>query len=203
MAKKDKKLDSVAAKSSAPKTTAQAGKTTQSRIRIKQRTKRADARNHSSAVFSVNKVYLKNASVYAPGTPMVFKAKEKPTSTVSLKLTKVRLPGQGLYEAIIGATATIKVANKVAAIIKVAQSGIFTIANVSPAQLRQMLENICPNILLPYVRNKLVNMAVSAGFPPLNFKASSFHALPKRIRVRGASVKKQNMATAAAATAAK
>lgn len=130
MAKKDKKLDSVAAKSSAPKATAQVGKATQSPIRIKQRTKRANARNHSGAVFNLNKVYLKNASVYAPGTPMVFKAKEKPTSTVALKLTKVRLPGQGLYETIIGATATIKVANKVAAIIKVAQSGIFTIANV-------------------------------------------------------------------------
>jgi preprotein translocase subunit SecB len=74
-------------------------------------------------------------------------------------------------------TVTVKSDDKTAFLIEVAQAGIFTLAKFPEDQLRSVLGTVCPNILFPYAREVITDMASRGTFPPLYLAPVNFDAL--------------------------
>ncbi|HBA32935.1 MAG TPA: protein-export chaperone SecB, partial [Gammaproteobacteria bacterium] len=81
-----------------------------------------------------------------------------------------------VYEVVLTITLTAKQEEKTAYLIELKQAGIFTITGVEPAALGNVLGAFCPNILFPFAREAISELAVKGGFPqilldPINFDA--------------------------------
>ena len=74
-------------------------------------------------------------------------------------------------------TVTVKVEDKTAYLIEVKQAGLFQIAGVDTEQLQGILGAYCPNILFPFARESVSDLAVRAGFPQLLLDPINFDAL--------------------------
>jgi len=75
---------------------------------------------------------------------------------------------EGLFEVTVTVTVTAKLPekDKVMFLIEAKQAGIFQVRNMPPEELEPVLAIICPNILYPYLREVVSNMAIHAGFAP-------------------------------------
>jgi preprotein translocase subunit SecB len=67
--------------------------------------------------------------------------------------------------------------DKTAFIVEVQQGGIFFVAGIPDAQLRQVLATVCPSILFPYAREAIDALVVRGSFPPLMLAPVNFDAL--------------------------
>jgi preprotein translocase subunit SecB len=118
-------------------------------------------------VFQIQRVYLKQLSLEQPNSPAVFLEQEPPQVTVALDIGATKL-ASGLYETSVDITATLKVKDKTALIVKARQAGIFTVENVPESQLPQLLAIGCSNIVYPYLRANVADAITRAGFPPVH-----------------------------------
>ena len=85
--------------------------------------------------------------------------------------------GEGAYEVVLTLTVTVKNDNDTAFLAEIQQAGIFTIAGLEEGELHHTLGAFCPNILFPYAREAIDNMASKASFPPLMLAPVNFDAL--------------------------
>jgi preprotein translocase subunit SecB len=75
------------------------------------------------------------------------------------------------------ATVTAKVGEKVLFLIEAKQAGIFTVRNLPEAEMEPVLAVMCPNILFPYLREVVSDVAVRAGFAPVMLNPINFDVL--------------------------
>jgi len=129
------------------------------------------------AVFSIEKVYVKDASLEIPNAPHVFLEQEPPQMEVSVHTGAQALPQEGLYETVLTVTVTAKIGEKTAFLVEIAQAGIFQIRNVPEQDLAPLLAVACPGVLLPYAREAVSSMITRAGFPPVMLHHMNFDAL--------------------------
>lgn len=126
-------------------------------------------------VFTIEKIYIKDASLEVPNAPHVFLQQEAPQ--VGIELSNAgRAIGDGVFEVEITVTVTSKAEENVVFLVEVAQAGIFQIRNVPNESLEPILGITCPNILFPYAREAVSDLVTRAGFPavllnPINFEA--------------------------------
>lgn len=125
--------------------------------------------------FSIQKIYLKDASFEAPNTPTVFQKKWEPEVSLQLSNSAVTL-GDDNHEIIITVTITAKIGEDVAYLCEIKQAGIFAIKGYSEQDMGLMAGSYCPNILFPYAREVVSDLVVKGGFPqmllaPVNFEA--------------------------------
>jgi len=126
-------------------------------------------------VFTIEKIYIKDASLEVPNAPHVFLQQEAPQ--VGIELSNAgRAIGDGAFEVEITVTVTSKAEENVVFLVEVAQAGIFQIRNVPNENLEAILGITCPNILFPYAREAVSDLVTRAGFPavllnPINFEA--------------------------------
>ncbi len=126
-------------------------------------------------VFTIEKIYIKDASLEVPNAPHVFLQQEAPQ--VGIELSNAgRAIGDGVFEVEITVTVTSKAEENVVFLVEVAQAGIFQIRNVPNENLEAILGITCPNILFPYAREAVSDLVTRAGFPavllnPINFEA--------------------------------
>ena len=126
--------------------------------------------------FSVQRLYLKDASFEAPGSPALF-AKEW-TPEVGLDLnTRTTKVNDDHFEVVLTLTVTAKTAGETAFLIEVQQAGLFQIRNIEGQGLQHTLGAFCPTILFPYAREVVDNMANKGSFPPLMLAPVNFEAL--------------------------
>jgi preprotein translocase subunit SecB len=153
----------------------------------------AVASEQQQPLFNIEKLYVKDLSLESPNAPSIFLERENPKIDLQLN-TQSHFMEEGLYEVTVTVTVTAKLPekDKVMFLIEAKQAGIFQVRNLPPDELESVLAIICPNILYPYLREVVSNMAIHAGFTPVLLNPINFEALYQQ--------QKQQQAQAQAAT---
>ncbi len=126
--------------------------------------------------FSVQRLYLKDASYEAPGAPAIFTKDWTPEVGLDLN-TRTTKANDDFYEVVLTLTVTAKTGGETAFLIEIQQAGLFKIQNIEGQQLQHTLGAFCPTILFPYAREAVDNMANKGSFPPLMLAPVNFEAL--------------------------
>jgi preprotein translocase subunit SecB len=131
---------------------------------------------NTQPIFSMDKIYVKDLSLEVPHAPKIFLERENPQVDIRLH-TQAGSIEEGLFEVVVMATVTAKIGEKVMFLIEVKQGGIFQIRNVPAGELEPILAVTCPNILFPYLREVVSDVAVRGGFAPALLNPINFDAL--------------------------
>lgn len=126
--------------------------------------------------FGIQRLYVKDISFEAPNSPQMFLQEWTPELDLSLD-NKANVLDDNTREVILTVTVTVKVKEQVAFLIEVKQAGIFTMQGFNPEQLEHMLGSFCPNILYPYAREAVTDLATRGGFPQLYLNPINFDLL--------------------------
>jgi preprotein translocase subunit SecB len=127
--------------------------------------------------FRIQKVYIKDASLESPNAPALFTDGSAWKPEVNLQLNSETTPlAENQYEVMLTVTVTVKVGERTAYLVEVKQAGLFVITGMEQSQLQGILGAYCPNVLFPFAREAISDLAVRAGFPqmlldPINFDA--------------------------------
>lgn len=127
-------------------------------------------------VFNIDKLYVKDLSLEIPHAPQIFLERENPQIEVQLHTSSNPID-DSVFEVSVTATITAKVGEKVMFLIEAKQAGIFTIRNIPAAETDPILGIMCPNILYPYLREVVSDVAVRAGFAPVMLNPINFEVL--------------------------
>ncbi len=134
-----------------------------------------DASESQQAIFSIEKIYVKDMSLEVPGAPAVFMSAEQPQIEVNIHNGASVVEQGALYEVVLTATVTAKVADRSVFLVEVAQAGLFHIRNLPPQDLDAVLGVLCPTTLLPYAREAVSSAVSRAGFPPVILQHMDFN----------------------------
>jgi preprotein translocase subunit SecB len=126
--------------------------------------------------FAIQRIYIKDVSFEAPGTPQVFSQNEQPRIKMDLN-TASRPLGEGMHEVELTITVTASTEQQTAFLVEVKQAGVFTLAGFSDGDLAPMLAVYCPNILFPYAREAISDLVTKGSFPQLVLAPVNFEAL--------------------------
>jgi preprotein translocase subunit SecB len=132
--------------------------------------------DENQPLFSIEKLYTKDASLEIPHAPAIFLERDAPQIDVQLHNSSGPI-NEGHYEAVLTVTVTAKIGDKTLFLTEVAQAGIFQIRNVPEADLPQILGIACPNIIFPYAREVVSDLITRAGFPPVLLNPVNFEAM--------------------------
>lgn len=136
----------------------------------------ANADQQAQPGFSIEKIYLKDASLEIPNAPHIFTDRTQPQVSVELG-NFAQMLEEGVFEVSIKVTVTSKIADKTVFLVEVTQAGIFQIRNVPDENLEMIAGITCPNILFPYARESVSDLVVRAGFQPVLLNPINFEAL--------------------------
>jgi preprotein translocase subunit SecB len=134
------------------------------------------AQENTAGMFNMDKIYTKDLSLEIPHAPQIFLERENPQIEVQLHTAATQVD-EGVFEVSVTATVTAKLAEKVMFLIEAKQAGIFTVRNLSDAEMEPLLAVMCPNILFPYLREVVSDVSVRAGFAPVMLNPINFEAL--------------------------
>ena len=126
--------------------------------------------------FTMEKIYVKDLSLEIPNAPKIFLERTNPQLDVQLH-TQTELVETGVHEVVVTTTVTAKVGEKVMFLIEAKQAGIFRVSNMSGGELEQVLAVMCPNILFPYLREVVSDVAIRGGFAPVLLNPINFDAI--------------------------
>ncbi len=126
--------------------------------------------------FSIQKLYIKDASFESPSTPTVFNEKWAPEIELNLNNTSKKV-SDGQFEVVLSVTATVKNETKTAFLVEVHQAGIFQIEGFNEDDTKYILGSQCMNILFPFAREAISDLSNRGGFPPLLLNPVNFDAL--------------------------
>jgi len=130
----------------------------------------------AQAVFNVQKIYVKNVSLEMPGAPDIFKENWQPQLELTLGVEKRDLfPSD--YEVTLRLVAKSTLGESIAFVIELEQAGIFTATGFPDANLDHLLHSFCPNLLFPYAREVITDLANKGGFPPIYLNPVDFDVL--------------------------
>jgi preprotein translocase subunit SecB len=129
-------------------------------------------------LFNIEKLYVKDLSLEIPHAPAIFLEREQPQIDLQLQSHSSAV-GEGVFEVTITVTVTAKLTekNQVMFLIEAKQAGIFQLRNLPQEELGAVLGVVCPNILYPYLREVVSDVAVRAGFAPVLLNPINFDAL--------------------------
>lgn len=130
----------------------------------------------ASAMFTLEKVYLKDVSFEAPGAPQVFQEQGQPQLQMNLS-QKVQRLADNAFEVVLGVTLTCTLGEKTAYLAEVQQAGVFGLSGFDERALDLMLGTHCPNALYPYARQAIGDLVQSGGFPPFLLQPINFENL--------------------------
>lgn len=135
----------------------------------------AAEQENKQPVFNMDKIYVKDLSLEIPNAPKIFMARETPQLDIQLH-TQASSIEEGLFEVLVMATVTARIGEKIMFLIEARQAGIFQIRNIPTEELEPILAVMCPNILFPFLREVVSDLAVRGGFSsvllnPINFEA--------------------------------
>ncbi|MGH1462779.1 MAG: protein-export chaperone SecB [Neptuniibacter sp.] len=126
--------------------------------------------------FSVQRIYIKDASFESPNSPAIFTTPWQPEVNVELNTATQQL-SETAYEVVLTITATVKIEEQTAFLVEMQQAGIFAISGIEGPELGHTLGAFCPSILFPYAREAIDSMVVKASFPALMLAPVNFDAL--------------------------
>ncbi len=151
---------------------------------------------NDAPVFNIEKLYVKDLSLEIPNAPAIFLQRENPQIDLQLQ-TKAAQLEEGVFEVEVTVTVTAKVTEKeqVMFLIEAKQAGIFQVRNMPAEDMEGILAVMCPNILYPYLREVVSDVAVRGGFAPVLLNPINFESIYQQqkqqaqAQAEGASVK--------------
>lgn len=125
--------------------------------------------------FSIQRIYVKDASFEAPDSPEAFRRAYNPQINFNINSRTRKIEGD-FYDVVLRLTAEVKQEDKTVFLVEVSQAGVFDIAGLEGERLEQVLSITCPSILFPYGREVVDSLVTKGGFPslmlaPINFEA--------------------------------
>ena len=127
--------------------------------------------------FGPIRIFVKDLSFEAPQGAKAFQQQFQPKINQDLN-TQVSKFDDNHYEVVLKLTITANSQeDKTLFLAEVHQAGIFAVSGVEGVQLRHLLTAGCPQILFPYAREAVDNLATRGGFPPLALPPINFDAL--------------------------
>ena len=151
-----------------------------------------ETQQNTQPQFSMEKIYVKDLSLEIPNAPKIFLERANPQIDVQLS-TQTYLVEEDVHEVVVMTTVTSKVEEKVMFLIEAKQAGIFRMSNMSSEDLEQVLAVLCPNILFPYLREVVSDLAIRGGFAPVLLNPINFDVIYQQ--------QKRQMHAASSATA--
>ncbi|MDD5059324.1 MAG: protein-export chaperone SecB [Sideroxydans sp.] len=141
-------------------------------------TEAASAVPSTEPVFNIEKLYVKDLSLEIPGAPGIFLERENPQIDLQLQ-TQASSVEEGVFEVVVTVTVTAKLPSKdkVMFLIEAKQAGIFQIRNIPAEEMDAVLAVVCPNILYPYLREVVSDVAVRGGFAPVVLNPLNFESI--------------------------
>jgi preprotein translocase subunit SecB len=139
------------------------------------------AQENRQPIFNMDKIYVKDLSLEIPHAPKIFLVRDNPQVDIQLH-TQASSVEEGQFEVVVMATVTARIGEKIMFLIEVKQAGIFQIHNVPTDELEPILAVMCPNILFPYLREAVSDVAVRGGFAPVLLNPINFDALYQQQR---------------------
>ncbi len=127
--------------------------------------------------FTLQRIYLKDASFEVPGAPRVFLQTWSPEVSIDLSTATLRLEDGNHFEVTLALTVTAKNEDQNAFLIEVKQAGIFQAQGFSDAELGPLLGAYCPNLLFPYAREAVSDLVGKGSFPQLLLQPINFDAV--------------------------
>jgi preprotein translocase subunit SecB len=136
------------------------------------------AQPNTQPIFNIEKLYVKDLSLEIPHAPGIFLERENPQIDLQLQ-TQAATIEEGVFEVVVTVTVTAKLPekDKVMFLIEAKQAGIFQVRNVPADEMETVLAVLCPNILYPYLREVVSNVAVRAGFAPVLLNPINFESI--------------------------
>jgi len=116
---------------------------------------------------ALQRIYVKDLSFEAPNTPEMFKQNWSPEMNIELNSNAQALEDPALYEVVLSLTVTVKNQEKLAFLIEIKQAGIFMIKDANEEQMDHLLKSFCLQILYPYAREAVTDLASRGSFPQL------------------------------------
>lgn len=131
------------------------------------------------ARFVIQKIFTKDVSFESPNSPEMFRTEWRPKLDLQLGNEYNRIDEDN-HEVTLSVTVTATVEDKVAFLVEVKQSGIFTLTGYTNEEMGPLLGSYCPNTLFPFVREVVSDLVLKGGFPqlvlaPVNFDAMYMH----------------------------
>jgi len=126
--------------------------------------------------FTVEKLYVKDLSFEAPGTPQVFNESGQPQLQMNLN-QRVQKLSDTAFEVVLGVTLTCMLGEKTLYLAEVQQAGVFGLVGFDEMTLDVMLGTHCPNALYPYARQAIGDLIQAGGFPPFLLQPINFDSL--------------------------
>lgn len=154
-------------------------------------TNEAAAQQDAQPGFSIEKLYVKDASLEIPNAPQIFTDRTQPQVNIELGNAAQKLD-EGIFESAIKVTVTAKIGDKVAFLVEVTQAGIFAIRNIPEENIEMILGVTCPNILFPYAREVVSDLVTRAGFAPVLLNPINFEALFAQQKLQAENAAKAN-----------
>ncbi|WP_322997565.1 protein-export chaperone SecB [Castellaniella sp.] len=132
--------------------------------------------NGQAPSFGLQRTYVKDLSLEMPNAPAIFLEQEAPTVEVSIQVGGQQL-AESVFEAVVTATVTTRIGDKVLYLVELSQAGIFEAANIPAEQLDPLLGIVCPTMLYPYLRANVADAITRTSLPPLHLSEMNFQAL--------------------------
>jgi len=131
------------------------------------------------ALFSVERIYVRDISFEAPAAPAVF-YEEQGKSDLNVQLGIRHRPVEGpanLHEVVLEVTVKAMSDDKTIFLVEVQQAGLFVVPTTEAEVLQRVLEIECPHVLLPFARETINELAGKGGFPQLLITPINFASL--------------------------
>ena len=128
------------------------------------------------AVFQIQRVYLKEASLEQPNSPGILLEQASPSVDIQLGVEGTPI-AEGMYEVAVTATVHTKIDDKTVFLVEAKQAGIFEIRHLPEEQMGAIMGIACPQIIYPYLRSNVADIIQRGGFPPVHMSEINFQAM--------------------------
>lgn len=136
----------------------------------------AASENTNAPQFSLQRIYLKDASFETPMGVEAFRHQWQPKINQDLNTSANKIDDEH-FEVILKLTINVLLDDKVAFLVEVQQAGLFQVVGIEGPQLTQLMNTVCPQILFPYAREAIDNFALKGSFPALALPPINFDLL--------------------------
>ncbi len=128
--------------------------------------------------FRIQKVFVKDVSFETLRSTEIFTEQGQWNPDVKVQLnTEGKNIKDNLYECTLMITVTVELDKKLAYLVEVHQSGLFSISGFGEGEMGHLLGSYTPSVLFPFAREAVCDLAVRAGFPQLLLDPINFDAL--------------------------
>jgi preprotein translocase subunit SecB len=135
-----------------------------------------EQRPEAAAQFVIQRIYLKDISFETPMGIEAFSKQIKPTIQQDLSIQVNPINNESV-EVILLITVTATIEGRTVFLVEVKQAGLFTVVGIYDAQLTQVINIACPQILFPYAREAVDSILSRGGFPPIMLPPINFDAV--------------------------